>query len=106
MSPSQKLCNGHNSLELLQIKAEFLKGCGYTLPLDRNCKKPENPTDKETLFNGLSKTMEFLCQLDGIENVMDYSKLFEFDKGKQPLHLALPIIYSLLVGRHIKNWRF
>lgn len=76
--------NGYTPLELLQIEAEFLKGCGYTLPLDRNCKKPINTTDKETLFQGLSKAVEFLCKLDGIENVMDYSKSFEIDKTRKP----------------------
>ena len=73
-----KKFNGYTPLELLQIEAEFLKGCGYTLPLNGNGKKPQTPTDKEILFNGLNKTVEFLCELDGVENVMDYSKLFEF----------------------------
>ena len=74
--------NGYTPLELLQIEVEFLKGCGYELPLGRNKNKPQDPTDKEVLFHGLCKVVEFLCQLDGIENVMGYSKLFEFDKRK------------------------
>ena len=73
-----KKFNGYSPLELLQIEAEFLKGCGYSLPLDRKCIKPKNSTDKEILFNGLCKVVEFLCILDGVKNVMDYSKLFEF----------------------------
>jgi len=72
-----KRFNGYTPLELLQIEAEFLKGCGYTLPLNRKGKKPQNPTDNDTLFNGLCKTVEFLCKLDGIENVMDHSRLLE-----------------------------
>ncbi|HEX9825617.1 MAG TPA: Na(+)-translocating NADH-quinone reductase subunit F [Flavobacteriaceae bacterium] len=80
--------NGYTPLELLQIEAEFLKGCGYSLPIDRNCKKPNDPTDKETLFNGLSKTVEYLCKLDGIENVMDYSKLFEFESDQPKYELS------------------
>ena len=75
--------NGYTPLELLQIEVEFLKGCGYTLPLDRHCKKPKNPLDKDRLFNGLVKTVEFLCRLDGTMNVMDYSKLFEFEKTRK-----------------------
>jgi hypothetical protein len=71
--------NGYTPLELLQIEVEFLKGCGYSLPLDRHCKKPRDPIDKETLFYGLSKAVEFLCKLDGVDNIMDYSKLFEFE---------------------------
>ncbi len=77
--------NGYTPMELLQIEAEFLKGCGYSLPLDPNRKKPKNPTDQETLFNGLCKTVEFLCKLDGVENVLDYSKLFEFKNRNQPI---------------------
>jgi hypothetical protein len=80
--------NGYTPMELLQIEAEFLKGCGYTLPLDRNCKKPDDPTDKEFLFNGLSKAVEFLCKLDGIENVTDYSKLFDFENERPKYQLS------------------
>ena len=74
--------NGYSPMELLQIETEFLKGCGYGLPLNRNNRKPKNPTDKEVLFQGLSSAIAFLCALDGVENVMDYSKLFEFREGK------------------------
>lgn len=79
--------NGYTPLELLQIEAEFLKGCGYTLPLNRNVKKPKNPTDKEILFNGLCKTVAFLCKLDRIENVMDYSTLMNLKKPKIKINL-------------------
>jgi hypothetical protein len=75
-------------LELLQIEAEFLKACGYTLPLDRHGKKPHNPTDKERLINGLYKTVEFLCKLEGVENFMDYSKLFEFENDQPKIGLS------------------
>jgi hypothetical protein len=74
--------NGYTPLELLQIEAEFLKGCGYTLPLNQNGKKPKNPTYQENLFNGLYKTVEFLCKLDRIDNVMDYSKFLNLKKPK------------------------
>ena len=83
-----KRFGGYTPLELLKIESEFLKGCGYTLPLNRNGKKPQNPTDKETLFKGLCKTIEFLCQLDGVENVMDYSKLLE-QKSKRQFNYIL-----------------
>lgn len=77
--------NGYSPKELLQIEAVFLEGCGYSVPLVRNSKRPENPTDKDVLFNGLSATVAFLCELDDIANVMDYSKLFEFENNK-PKH--------------------
>lgn len=74
-----KKFNGYSPLELLEIEATFLKACGYTLPLHHKNKRPDNPTDKNSLFNGLTAVIAFLCELDGIENIMDYSKLFEFE---------------------------
>jgi len=68
---------GYSPFELLQIEATFLKGCGYSLPLDHKGIRPINSEDKEVLFNGLSAVITFLCELDGIKNVMDYSKLFK-----------------------------
>ncbi len=72
--------NGYSPLELLQIEAGFLKGCGYKLPFHHKNKKPSNSAHKDTLFNGLCAVVETLCKLDDIKNVMDYSKLFDFDK--------------------------
>src|SRR5690606_30299440 len=69
--------NGYSPMELLQIEAVFLSGCGYVLPLNQNNARPKNPTDNEVLFQGLSDTIAFLCKLDGVENIMDHSKLFE-----------------------------
>ena len=69
--------NGYSPLELIQIESTFLKGCGYELPFHHKNKRPNNPTDKEVLFNGLCAVVEFLCKLDAIENVMDYRNLFE-----------------------------
>ena len=70
--------NGYTPLELLQIEAAFLKACGYQLPLHHKNKKPKNPTDKDTLFNGLTEVVTLLCKLDHIPNIMDCTKLFEF----------------------------
>ena len=72
--------NGYTPLELLQIEATFLKACGYQLPIHHQNKKPNNPTDKDNLFKGLCEVIAFLCQLDGVENVMDYTKLFELER--------------------------
>lgn len=69
---------GYSPLELLKIEAEFLIGCGYQLPFHHKNNKPTNPTDKDILFNGLCSVVKILCKIDNIENVMDYSKLFEF----------------------------
>ncbi|MGC1630470.1 MAG: Na(+)-translocating NADH-quinone reductase subunit F [Gelidibacter sp.] len=74
--------NGYSPIELLKIEAIFLKGCGYSIPLNHSGTKPKNPKDKDILFKGFCDTVDFLCALDGVENVMDYSKLFEFEKDR------------------------
>ena len=38
-----------------------------------------NDTDKKAQFKGLCAVVEYLCELDGIPNVMDYKSLFEYD---------------------------
>lgn len=69
--------HGYTPLELLKIEAEFLKGCGYKLPLNHKNPKPKDPTSKETLFKGLCAAIEYLCFLDNVPNVMDYYSIFE-----------------------------
>lgn len=68
--------HGYTPEELLKIEAEFLKGCGFSLPLTHKSERPKNPTSKKTLFNGLSAAIGFLCALDNVKNIMDYSTLF------------------------------
>lgn len=70
--------NGYSPFELLKIEAAFLKGCGYSLPLNYNGIKPKDPKNSDLLFNGLQKTIKVLCKLDHIPNVMDeITKVFE-----------------------------
>lgn len=71
--------NGYSPSELLKIEAVFLNACGYKIPLHHKNAKPKNPTSKDVLFNGLSAVITFLCELDNIPNIMDYSKLFEYN---------------------------
>lgn len=71
--------NGYTPLEILEIEKVFLEACGFKTPLCHYNPKPQNPTDKETLFNGLCAVVELLCKLDNVPNVMDYSKLFEYE---------------------------
>lgn len=78
---------GYSPKELLQIEVVFLKGCGYTVPLSYGFKRPKSSIDKDKLFDGLCDTVQFLCQLDGIPNVMDYSKLFEFENDRPKYEL-------------------
>jgi hypothetical protein len=80
--------NGYTPLELLQIEATFLKACGYQLPLHHKNNKPKNPIDKDILFNGLTEVVILLCELDHIPNIMDYTKLFEFENEKPRFQIA------------------
>ncbi len=74
--------NGYSPFELLKIERVFLNACGFQLPLHHKNNKPKNPTDKNVLFKGLSAVISFLCELDGVANIMDYAKLFEFDNNE------------------------
>jgi len=74
--------NGYSPSELLKIEATFLKACGYELPLHYKNKKPKNSTHKDILFNGLTEVVTILCELDKIPNIMDYTKLFQFENQK------------------------
>ncbi len=87
---------GYSPSELLKIEAEFLKGCGYRLPLNSRNAKPKNPTSQETLFNGLCAAVAYLCSLDGVKNVMDFYPLFDREAkapefNNNPLPTVLPI---------------
>lgn len=80
--------NGYSPLELLKIEAAFLEGCGFQLPIHHKNNKPENPTDKDVLFNGLSEVIKLLCEFDGISNVMDYTKLFDYQNESYKFELV------------------
>lgn len=80
--------NGYTPIELLQIEATFLRACNYQLPIARHHFKPDNPKDKELLFNGLCEVVKFLCRLDQVPNVMDYTKLFETENNTPKYELA------------------
>lgn len=71
---------GYTPLQLLEIERVFLSACGFPLPLGRSRERPD--CDKETLFNGLSAVVAYLCKLEEVENVMDYSRLFEVENDK------------------------
>lgn len=67
---------GFTPSELLQIESVFLKSCGVILPVTSSLKKSE--FSKEQLFDGLVATVELLCKIEGIPNVLDCSELFDF----------------------------
>ena len=74
--------NGYSPLELLQIEYLFLKACGFQVPLHFKNNTPKNLTDKDVLFKGLYAVITYLCELDGVSNVMDYAKLFEVENNE------------------------
>lgn len=68
---------GYSPLEIVTIEKIFLDGCDWD---NHNHRLQENQ------FKGLCDVIEYLCDLDGIPNVMDYSKLFITESDK-PKHL-------------------
>jgi len=79
--------NGYSPVELLKIEKVFLEACGFKTPLCHYNTKPINPLCKDNLFNGLSAVIDLLCKIEHMDNVMDYSKLFEQKNGQPIYHL-------------------
>ena len=77
-----KTFNGYSPLELLKIESIFLEACGYAIPFGAFGNFPKEELTNDILFNGLYATIEYLCKLDGVENVMDYIALFKQEQIK------------------------
>ncbi|TDU42841.1 hypothetical protein BXY82_0240 [Gelidibacter sediminis] len=75
--------NGYTPSELLQIEAIFLKACGYSLPLMSTSKRIEDPQDKDLLFVALLETIKFLCELDGIPDILEHKPMLRNHKDQQ-----------------------
>lgn len=69
---------GYKPSELLRLEAVFLRASGYELPITHTSRKPKKPVSKDVLFKGLTAAVGYLCELEGISDVMDCSKLFDF----------------------------
>jgi len=67
---------GYSFIEIATIEKIFLTSMGYCIPFNMIAWNNVNET-KELQFKGLCAVVEYICELDGIPNVMDYSKLFE-----------------------------
>jgi uncharacterized protein CbrC (UPF0167 family) len=78
-----KRINGYTPSELLSIEAVFLKSCGYTLTSRNRLLKPAPIIDKEMMFKGLCAAVDYLCRLDGVENVMDQYRKFDWTADRQ-----------------------
>jgi hypothetical protein len=84
--------NGYSPLELLHIEKTFLEACGFTVPLCHYNSKPQDPTNKDSIFNALCAVVGYLCELEDIANVMEYSKIFEYE-DQNPVY-KFDVIYE------------
>lgn len=71
--PKDIIKSGYSAFELIKVEELFLKACKFR----KGTKKQQ--------FKGLCAVVEYLCELDKIPNVMDYTKLFETENN-QPKH--------------------
>lgn len=76
---------GYTPSQLLAIEATFLKGCGYKLPLHFTTKPLFTTIEIQDQFNGLCAVVSLLCELDHINDVMSYTKLFDTAKNRRIL---------------------
>lgn len=70
--------SGYSSIELVEVERIFLesfKDGGYR--------------DKDKQFNGLCAVVEYLCGLEEIPNIMDYTKLFETENAAPKYELTI-----------------
>ena len=79
-TPREFLLRGKNNSnyseeELAMIEMKFIKAHGYEGYTD-------DSKNKDIQFKGLCAVVEYLAELDGIPNPMDYTKLFETENDK------------------------
>ena len=77
-----KRFNGYRPSELLQLEKVFLTSCGYELPIRGWNARPKHPLNQDILFGALCETVAYLCQLDGVADVMDYGALFDYQPSQ------------------------
>ncbi len=72
--------SGYSPHEIAKIEAYFGHGT-YSVPFDSN--DFDNTAHKKDYFKGLEAVIKYLCELDNIDNVMDYTSLFEYDENNK-----------------------
>jgi len=77
--------SGYNKKELAGIEYRFIMAVHSSGPT-YNGKKGRYNEKKKDHFRGLCAVVEYLCELDNIPNVMDFTKLFEYNKENQPIY--------------------
>ena len=69
--------SGYSPTHIVNIEKSFLDGMGakgYSYGFTQN---------KENQFKGLCAVIEYLCELDNIPNILDYTSLFEFNENNE-----------------------
>lgn len=91
---SRRICGGAES-PFYKVGVDAIKKTGYSQYQLFNVEAifmdqffAERCNNKDAQFKGLCAVIEYLCELDGIPNPMDYSKFFETIKGKPKYELA------------------
>lgn len=71
---------GYSVKEILNIEIKFMYGLLWDEKLTG--KENHNHKDEDGQFKGLCALVEYLCELEGIPNVMDYTILFETENNE------------------------
>lgn len=69
--------SGYSIKELVMVERKFLL----------QFKDSQDPNNKESQFKGLCAVIEYLCELDNIPNIMDYTKAFETENDAPKFQL-------------------
>lgn len=74
---------GYSPKELLKTEAVFLKGCGYSFSKGKRLLKPAAKIDRDMMFSGLTAAVDYLCKLDGVDNVMQLHQGIDLSLRKE-----------------------
>jgi len=76
---------GYSVLEIIEIECLFMSGVSV-MQYHKTGGVGYDENSKEDVFKGMCKVIEYLCELDNIPNVLDYTSLFEYDQDSKPKH--------------------
>ena len=74
--------SGYSAFELSKIEKVFIDNHNLLSSDDSECN-----IKNTSQYNGLCAVVEYLCELDNIPNVMDYTKLFESENNEPKYQL-------------------
>jgi|TARA_B110000240_G_C13414382_1_gene416609 hypothetical protein len=73
------------------IEKVFLIACGFKTSRYPFNPEPKKPQSKDVLFDALSAVVSLLYTLDGVKNILNFSKILEQENGEP--------VYSLKSAR-------